>query len=330
MSLDGEFKSRWVAFHKDLDRAQTLMGLYPDDALRKVFKNNEEATPDLNEDFIRLLQITDERILRVFREWRRPGKTGRVADEIFNKHIGGPLVSALVYTYWKYADVVRILGAVLDGIQKQVLLDQAIVAGCTAYERFLKDMIPWVLKNHPPAAKAYLGTMSKQVKELGKFDFEPMKNVDAVFLEDHPSGRFPLREVVEFYSNTLKLGLYPTEQEAAEIQRIFEVRNAIVHSAGRADDLWRTRTRGAELKTDRNQTREALARIDAAVHYGGARIFELLNLDDKKAPFKAPDPEPSFRWDLIDAIGGSEAPKRRRLRHGSKARKTKRADQARK
>src|SRR3990172_6837930 len=108
MSLEAEFAALWATFHENMDRAQVLLGLYPDETLQKVFKENEEATADLNEEFVRMLQIKDKRILRIFLEWRNTDKTGPMADVIFEKRIGGPMVSSLTYTFWKYADVVRI------------------------------------------------------------------------------------------------------------------------------------------------------------------------------------------------------------------------------
>lgn len=299
MSVENEFAQHWVTFHANMDSARSLLGLYPDESVQHVFESNKAATADFNEDLVRLLQIKDERILRIFHEWEHPDETGSAADAILEKRIGGSLLSILTYTYWKYCDVVSLFGAVLDRIRQQVLLDQAIVASCTAYERILKDLIPWVLKNHEPAAKAYLGTLNRPVKSLGRFDFDALRNVDAIFLNEPQGALFPVfPDVVDFYNRTLGVNLFPSTERAREINGIFNVRNCIVHNAGKPDEWWVRRAGGAEYNTDLTHTRKYVADLHAELHNAGIAVFRLLDLDLDKARFLTAECDPPFEWKL--------------------------------
>jgi len=255
-----------------------------------------------------MLRIKDERILRVFNEWEETDKTATIPEAIFETRIGGPLVSSLAFTYCKYANMVGIFRGIREAIQQKVLLEQAIVASCSAYERCLKDMIPWVLKNHKPAAKAFLGSLTRQVKELGRFDFDPFGNVDAIFLEEDQHKKFPVfPEVVDFYRDVLGLDLFPSDQAADGMKLIFEVRNCIVHNAGRPDVQWRRRTNDAEFSTDLSHTTGYVSEVHTRLDDAGVLVFSLVGLDSNQAPFKAAHAEPPFSWVLTDAIGGAQA-----------------------
>src|SRR5205809_4850217 len=106
MPLEEEFKQYWAAFHENINKALTLLSLYPPPQHRAALRSYEKAVPVLNSCFIELLGITDERLLRIFREWKDPVKTADLAQEIENKQIGGHLQADVTYTFWKYADVV--------------------------------------------------------------------------------------------------------------------------------------------------------------------------------------------------------------------------------
>lgn len=301
MTLESEFKEHWDTFHENMRKAHTLLHLYPNKQSREALASYESAVPDMNECFIKLLKIKDKRILRIFRQWRSTDKTREIAEEIAEKEVGGHLAADLTYTFWKYADVVRVLRKVQKYMEQRILLEQAIVASCTAFECFLKSMIPWVLKNHNESAKRYLGTVALPTKELGKFDFDPTGNVDKVFLHGYRNRLFPVfPDVVEFYKQVLGVDLFWSKREKQYVKKIFEVRHCIVHNAGKPDARWRRRTKGAKFTLDLYHTRKYVLKIHTKLHDTGALIFKLLGLDLEKAPFTAEEITAGpIRWEFV-------------------------------
>ena len=295
--LEQEFAENWNTFHNNMDKARTILDLYPTKETHRAFESYEKALPSENPILVQLLDIKDAEVLRIFNEYKDTSKTRKIAEAIHKKQFGNPLTPHVALTYWKYADVVRVLRMYEKEMEKNVLLEQAIVAACTAYERFLKDMIPWVLKNHRLAAKKYLGRINRPVKELGRFDFDALGNVDEVFLQEYQDKQFPVfPEVVEFYKDILGLDLFWDQKEARYVERIFEVRHCIVHNAGKPDTRWKTRTGGAKYSTDRKHTDKYLFKIHTKLHDSGALIYKLLDLNLKKAPFKMRSEKTPFKW----------------------------------
>lgn len=288
MSVESEFEEHWNTFHKNMQKAQTLLRLYPGRRERKAFASHEGAVPVLNDCFIKLLKVKDERLLRIFDKWKSTNETGELAEEIERKRIGGHLAADVTYTFWKYADVVRIFRMYQRDMKQKVLLEQAVMASCTAYECFLKRMIPWILSNHEESAKRYLGTIGLPMKELGKFDFDPMGNVDRVFLHEYRNRLFPVfPEVVKFYKDIFGIDLFWSKREAKYVDKIFAVRHCIVHSAGKPDQRWKKRTRGAKYVVDLRHAGRYVLKVHTKLHDTGVLVYDLLGLDLKKAPFHA-------------------------------------------
>ncbi len=285
MSLESEFADTFVTFHHNIDKALTLLELYPNAQERRAFASFEKAVPNTKDCFIALLKDKDPRILKVFRWWRSPEKTADLAEEIFKKEIGGHLAADLTYTFWKYADVVRILRVWQRKFSKKVVLEQSIVAACTAYESFLREMIPWVLKNNKESARRFLGRVGKvSVMELGKYDFDPMTNAHRIFAEEYENPLFPVfPKVVEFFRDVIPIKMFSGKREERYVEKIFQVRHCIVHNAGKPDERWNAKTGGAKFRIDLRNSSNYVGRIDFKLHETAYALLDYLGLDREEA-----------------------------------------------
>ncbi len=287
MSLESEFEEHWGGFHENLNKAVALFLLYPEYRRRKYVAAAEKSVPAVNDHFIALLKIDDERVLRVFQEWKTPDKTADLLEEIEAEQPGGHLTADLTWTFWKYADVVRAHRGLHEQTRQKALLEQSIVASCTAYEHFLKVMIPWILKNQPDSAKRYLGRVNRPLKDFGKFAFDVAGNVDKIFRRDYDKSLFPVfPDVVNFYERILRIHLFRSKTERAYVNKIFEVRHCIVHTGGKPDRKWKRKMKGARFVVDRRTSWRYVRRLHNKLHDAGVLIYKSLELDLKKAPFR--------------------------------------------
>jgi hypothetical protein len=261
--------------------------LYPGKRNIKIFKNNLKAVPGCNKCFIKLLNIKNKKILKVFNEWETPKKTAKLANEIFKKGIGGHLTADITYTFWKYADFANDLKGQTNLINNKVLLEQAIVAVCTAYEYFLKEMIPWVLKNNKDAAKRFLGRIDKPIKTLGKYGFDILGNVDKIFFELYRDKLFPIfPDVYKFYKEIFRIDLFSSKKEKKYIEFIFEIRHCIVHNEGKPDKRYFQKTGKKKLIINQSTTRKYCIKIDEKLHDVSSQIFTYMNLNPDKTPWR--------------------------------------------
>lgn len=286
-SLEKEFEEHYWRFHHYMDKSKALYNLYFGEHNIRTLKNNYNAVPTLNDCLIKLLEIKDKRILEVFNEWKDPRKTAELAREIEKKFIGGHLTADITYTFWKYADLASILKESADSMNNKVLLEQAIVTACTAYECFLKEMIPWILKNNKKVAKRFLGGIDKPIKTLGKYDFDVLGNSDKLYLEFYADKLFPLfPDVYKFYKEIFGINPFYSEREKGYVELIFQVRHCIVHNEGKPDKKWLQKTRKKKLTINNITTKKYCIKLHEKLHDIAYQIFMYMKLDPSKAPWK--------------------------------------------
>jgi hypothetical protein len=170
--------------------------------------------------------------------------------------------------------------------ESPVLLEQSIVASCTAYECFLKEMIPWVLGHDEQCARRFLGSMGRPIKELGKYDFEPLPHVAAIYQDTFGKKLMPVfPDVVDFYRETLKIELFDDEDDQREVEEVFQIRHCIVHNAGKPDDQWRQKNPGKRFRMGRAAVWKYGHTVHSALHGASVAIYKALGLDEKLAPW---------------------------------------------
>lgn len=284
MTIEKEFRSHYKRFHEYMSKSQSLWNLHPGRKGVNSMKSWIEAVPTANECIISLLDIKDKRIIKVFKNWENPSETADLAKEIQVKEIGGHLVADVTYLFWKYCHVVKRVETMLGDLSSNVLLEQAIVSACTAYECYLKEMIPWILRNHKNSGKRFLGTINKPIKDLGKYDFDPMKNVDKIYLEIYGKRNMPVfPDLVMFYGDIIGIALFRSKRDRDYLEKIFQMRHCIVHNEGKPDDKWKKLTNNARFRIDPRTTHRYCIKVDEKLHDAAWDISDLLKIDREKA-----------------------------------------------
>ena len=286
MTRETEFAKHYKRFHENIGKSRLLLGIHPEPADLKAYGQAVKAVPQMNDCFVQLLHIADKRLLRVLNGWKDPEKVMKLARAISDQRIGGHLTADVVWTFWKYSHVVSLLSNLQKNLDEAVLLEQAIVTSCTALESFLKEMIPWVLKNHSDSARRYLGSLNRPIKELGKYGFDPMGRVDEIYRDETINKQLPVfPDLVEFYEGIIKVRPFETGKQRDFIAKVFEVRHCIVHNAGRPDARWRTKMKGAEFPQGQRFAERAVLAIDDRLHDVSVSIYKALSMDLSEAPF---------------------------------------------
>jgi hypothetical protein len=284
--IDKEFAENYAKFHDYMSKSTALRMLYPGKKGLKAMKSWVNRVPDANNCIIKGLGIKDQKILEIFEKWNNPKETASLAWEVTKNDIGGHLISDITYMYWKYCDVVSYIKTHMKEMSNKVLLEQAIVTACTSYEIYLKEMIPWILKNHEESTKRFLGKLTKPIKDLGKYNFDLLGNVDDVYLELYGSKMMPVfPDLEEFYKDNFQIQLYSSKKEKIFVEKIFQVRHCIVHNAGKPDEQWRRKTGNAKFRIDEYVTERYCIKIHEKLHDAAYSIFKLLELPDEKAPW---------------------------------------------
>jgi hypothetical protein len=292
MSLEEEFEAHYARFHEYMSRSQVLLNLYPKRNEMNTVKTWVDSVPTSNECIIELLGIEDRKVIEVFENWRNPSETSAAAEEILEKQVGGHLIADIAYLFWKYCDVVDHVTALMKGLRNRVLLEQALVCACTAYECFSREMIPWILRNDRESAKRFLGSLTKPVKELGKYDFDPIKNVDKIFSELYEKRFMPVfPDVMDFYNATLRIELFRSKRGRKYMEKIFQMRHCIVHNEGKPDERWKRTTRNAQFRIDRRTVARYCVKVHEKLHDAAWQIFEHMDLDMDKSPWTSAEGE---------------------------------------
>ncbi len=256
-----------------------------------VIQSYYNAVPVLNDCFISLLNIKDEEILKIFNEWEDPSSTAKLAMKIERsakkKKKHEHLIADLVYTFWKYSDIAVRLNDMSRSLSNKVILEQSIVAACTSYECYLKDMIPWILKNNKKAAKKFLGNISDPIKTAGKYGFDLLGNVDKIFLDIYGGKTFPIfPNLEEFYKKYFGISLFFTNKEKSHIEEIFEIRHCIVHNEGKPDKKFTQKTGKKKMIINYSTTRKHCVKIHEKLHDAAYQIFVYMKLNEEKSPWE--------------------------------------------
>lgn len=284
MPLEDEFEKHYTRFHVYADKSKALFDPYISRKNRKALDSWIKNVPSCKDCFINLLKIKNKKILRVLNKWKTPTKTTKDVEEILKKKIGGHLVADLTYVFWKQAYLAGKIKNMKDSLTNKVLLEQAIVTICTAYECYLKELVPWMLKNSENAAIRFLGELDNPIKSLGKYKFEPLKNIDKIYLNQKKQQPI-FDELLTQYKNYFNIPLFFTKQEENYVKKIYWVRHCIVHNEGKPDAKWRTLTKGAKFEISENTTWKYMTKLHEKMHDVSSQVFNYMKLDRKHAPW---------------------------------------------
>jgi hypothetical protein len=286
MTREQEFISHYKRFHDYMDKSSVLLYLYPNAHQKEVFRSWVESVPREIDCIIECLNVTDPRVLRILKEWETPCKNRDLAHEIVDQNVQCHFVADITYLFWRYADVVHHLRAEYDSRESNVLLEQTIVTSCTAYECFLKEMIAWILGHNRECARRFLGSIGKPIKDLGKYDFDPLSHVTAIYHDTRGNKIMPVfPDVVDFYHDTLKITLFDDADHQKDVERIFQIRHCIVHNAGKPDEQWRRKEKSESFRMDLESVEGYFKTIHDALHQASSAIYKAMGLDDKLAPW---------------------------------------------
>lgn len=284
MTLEKEFGKHYDRFHFYAEKSKLLFDLYVDK--KRVIMSWIEAVPECKDCFVKLLDVKNKKILNVFENWKTPEKTLKNIKEIYKKRIGSHLIADVTYVFWKQAYLAKVLKNKLDSLTNKALLEQAIVTMCSAYECYLKELVPWVLKNDENSAKRFLGQLDLPTKALGKYRFEPLKHVHKIYFETNRNKQLPVfDEMLTQYKNHFNISLFFSKQEEDYVRKIFQVRNCVVHNQSKPDAKWYALTNGEKFVIDKNLTWEYMIKLHEKMHDVSSQIFKYLNLEKKHAPW---------------------------------------------
>ena len=286
MTIEQAFITHYKRFHDYMDKSNVLLGLYPTAHEKKIFESWKKCVPREVDCIIRCLNIKDSRILKVMKEWETPCQNRKLVDEIVDQNVQCHFVADITYLFWRYADVVGHLREQFSLRESKVLLEQTIVSACTAYECFLKELIPWILANNSDCARKFLGSVNRPIKELGKYDFDPLANVALVYEDIYGKKLMPVfPDVFEFYRDILKINILDDEKYRKHLEIIFQMRHCIIHNAGKPDEEWTRKTKNAPFRIDWGSVRTCFKKIHNALHCASMAIYKAMCLDETLAPW---------------------------------------------
>ncbi len=284
MTLENEFKEHYDRFHVYAEKSNALFFLYLDKKSRGAIESWVKSVPMCNTCFIKLLKIKDKRIIRVFKKWKSPDETAKDAHKILKRRIGGHLVSELTYTFWKYADIANQINKWKDSLTNRVLLEQSIVTMCSAFECYLKELIPWILKNNEESARRFLGGLNEPTKSLGRYKFEPLKHINKIYIDINKQSHV-FDDLMTQYKEYFNIPIFFTKREEEYVRKIYQVRHCIVHNESKPDAKWRALTKGAKFEIDRNTTWKYIIKIHEKMHDVSSQVFDYMKLNKKYYPW---------------------------------------------
>lgn len=286
MSLENEFSKHYDRFHAYAEKSSALYHLYIGTKQRRALDSWIKHASSAKDCLINLLKIKNKKILRVFSQWENPKETLEDVEEILEKKIGGHLVADTTYVFWKQAYLASKIKSMRDSLTNRVLLEQAIVTICSAYECYLKELIPWILKNHKNSAKRFLGGLREPTKFLGKYKFEPLKHVDKIYFEINQNKQLPLfDDLLTQYKEYFDISLFFTKQEEKYVKKIYQVRHCIVHNEGKPDAKWHALTKGAKFEINEKTTWEYMTKLHEKMHDVSSQVFDYMKLNEKYVPW---------------------------------------------
>lgn len=285
MTLEDEFNKSYKKFHDDMDKSKTLFDLYMGKSYRSDISTWYSSAPIEPERIIKPLKITNPEVLKLYEDWKNPRKSYDSFKKVSSGVIktGKPPIQEISYVYYKCSMLAKILRDLEESLTKKVLLEQAIVTSCTAYECYLKEQIPWLLKYNEDSARRFLGALNKPIKEAGKYNFDLMGNVDKIYKGEFENKLMPVfPDVLTFYNDVFKIKLFKNKKEKKYVEKIFQMRHCIIHNGGKPDSKWRQKTKGAKYILNKDICWKYITKIHLKLHDIAHQIAVLLDLDMNK------------------------------------------------
>lgn len=254
MSLEKEFEELFKKSHDYLDKSNQLRLIYITKKERGIAKGYAEIL--LNE--IHLIEPLLKKYPNLKNSFKYTigSKRHDQASEMYNETIENPpkdITQDQICTYkilWEGVHISRALDVMSKLGYNISVLEQSLVAMCTAFECYCKDSTQWIIDNIPDYSKKYLGSLTMPTKELGKHDFEPLKNAGNIFNEKEGKGFKIFDDGKKIYSDIIGFDLFENEKHEMTIWKIFQTRHCIIHNGGKPDLLWKQKTKGAKFKKD--------------------------------------------------------------------------------
>ncbi len=163
---------------------------------------------------------------------------------------------------WESVHISTILDDVTHQATSISILDHSLVAMCTAYECYVKDCFAWSLVNFRNYGRKYVSTLSTPVKEMAKYEYDPLKNAGNIFSDKEGQAFKLFDNGKKLFRDVLEFDLFKDDKTEELLWKIFQTRHCIIHNGGKPDQLWRSKTKNSKFQKDA----KTLRKYDRNVH----------------------------------------------------------------
>lgn len=255
MSIEKQFDKLFKDVHIYLEKGLVLRSIYTSKKHRGKIRHYTKTFLNdlwLLKSFIKKYPI----IKKSFEYSLESEKTSEKAYKIYSRIIAKPpkdIPHSELHIFkilWQGVNSSKQLDNLTKDAHNIIVLEQALVAMCTAYEIIIKETIQWTLNNFPEFSKRYIGSLSFPVKELGKYKFEPLKNAGSIFLWREGKDFKIFDNGKKSYKEILKFDLFKNKRRENKLWKVLQTRHCIIHNAGKPDIKWKKKTKNAKFKKD--------------------------------------------------------------------------------
>jgi len=276
ITAEKELDNLYGRIHKYLDRGHILMNLYVPKKVRGVVKTNKRTASAA----IRFI----EPALKLHPELRKSFKYGRKtfkkAVAIYEKVLSAPpkdITKEQLMLYkviWESIHTSHLLDEITHQANYKAVLEQALVATCTAYECLVRDSFQWALNNVSGYAKKYISTQGMPIKELAKYDYKPLENAGTIFSDKEGTKFMIFENGKKVYSDILQFKIFRNKKIENKLWRIFQTRHCIIHNGGKPDAIWKRNTRNSKFKTDITTLKRYIEILHNEFHIFFIRLYQ--------------------------------------------------------
>jgi hypothetical protein len=252
MSREKGFEDLFSKSHKYLEKGMVLRNVYVPKKIRSIAKGYPKSLMD-EMHLIEPLLKKYPHLEKSFK-YNYKSKSYQKAFNIFDEIAKNPpkdIDVEQLCTYnllWSSIRISKLLDMQTENAYDTSILDQSLVAMCTAFECFARDIFEWILNNFPEYAKKYIGSLSIPIKAVGKYGFEPLKNSGHIFAENDGKDFRIFENGKRLYREVIGFGLFRSEKNEMKLWKIFQTRHCIIHNGGNPDLTWKQKTKNAQFK----------------------------------------------------------------------------------
>ncbi len=277
VSPQKNFDELFELSHRYLERGRELRRLWVTDKVSRTVKDYKRILLRELHLIAPLLKARPE--LKQSFYYERGSKSFRLAYKMYQRILNNPPKgihrdqSRIFKVLWESVHIITILDEVTRDSRSVSILDHALVAMCTAYECYVKDCFCWSLNNIPLYAQRYVSTLSTPVKEMARYEYDPLGKAGDIFLDREgqafkifDNGKKLFREALEFeiFENTKKEEL---------LWKIFQTRHCIIHNGGNPDTMWHLKTKNVKFRKDPKTLNRYIDALHDEFHFFYARLY---------------------------------------------------------